>query len=279
MNALKTTFLLALLSGILVAIGGATGGRSGLIIALAIAVGMNFFAYWFSDKIVLRMYRAIPLTRDQSPQLFDILEGLTSRANMPMPRVYLLPMDAPNAFATGRDPRHAAVAVTHGILKLLNPEELEGVLAHELAHVRNRDVLISSIAATLGAAIMVLARLTIFAEMFGGGVGGRNGRGSNPIALLATLILAPVAAMMIQLAVSRSREFQADASGAELARGPHGLASALQKLEEYGKRIPMPASPATSHLFIMRPLSREAFAGLFRTHPPTRERVRRLLGR
>ncbi|MEE9291670.1 MAG: zinc metalloprotease HtpX [Acidobacteriota bacterium] len=279
MNMFKTTMLLALLSGILIAIGGATGGRSGLILALALAAGMNFFAYWFSDRFVLRMYRAIPMSRDQSPVLYDILERLTSRANIPMPRVYLLPMDAPNAFATGRDPQHAAVAVTHGILKLLNPEELEGVLAHELAHVRNRDVLISSVAATLGAAIMVLARLTMFAELFGGGGDDRGGRGSNPLALLATMILAPVAALMIQLAVSRSREFQADASGAELARSPHGLASALQKLEEYGKRIPMPASPATSHMFIMRPLSRELLAGLFRTHPPTRERVRRLLGR
>ncbi len=279
MNMFKTTMLLALLSGILIAIGGATGGRSGLILALALAAGMNFFAYWFSDRFVLRMYRAIPMSRDQSPVLYDILERLTSRANIPMPRVYLLPMDAPNAFATGRDPQHAAVAVTHGILKLLNPEELEGVLAHELAHVRNRDVLISSVAATLGAAIMFLARLTMFAELFGGGGGDRGGRGSNPLALLATMILAPVAALMIQLAVSRSREFQADASGAELARSPHGLASALQKLEEYGKRIPMPASPATSHMFIMRPLSRELLAGLFRTHPPTRERVRRLLGR
>ena len=279
MNTLKTTILLALLSGILIAIGGAAGGRSGLILALVIAAGMNFFAYWFSDRFVLKMYRAIPMSRDQSPALFDILERLTSRANMPMPQVYLLPMDAPNAFATGRDSQHAAIAVTHGILKLLNPEELEGVLAHELAHVRNRDVLISSVAATLGAAIMVLARLTIFAELFGGAGGARGGRGSNPLALLATIILAPVAALMIQVAVSRSREFQADASGAELARSPHGLASALQKLEEYGKRIPMPASPATSHLFIMRPLSREALAGLFRTHPPTRERIRRLLGR
>lgn len=279
MNKLKTTALLALLSGILIAIGGVAGGRSGLLLALFIAAGMNFFAYWFSDRFVLKMYRAIPMSREQSPVLFDILERLTTRANMPMPKIYLLPMDAPNAFATGRDPQHAAVAVTHGILKLLNPEELEGVLAHELAHVRNRDVLISSVAATLGAAIMVLARLTFFAELFGGGEGGRDDRGSNPLALLATIILAPVAALMIQLAVSRSCEFQADISGAELARSPHGLASALHKLEEYGKRIPMPASPATSHLFIVRPLSREALAGLFRTHPSTRERIRRLLGR
>lgn len=279
MNKLKTTALLALLSGILIAIGGVAGGRSGLLLALFIAAGMNFFAYRFSDRFVLKMYRAIPMSREQSPVLFDILERLTTRANMPMPKIYLLPMDAPNAFATGRDPQHAAVAVTHGILKLLNPEELEGVLAHELAHVRNRDVLISSVAATLGAAIMVLARLTFFAELFGGGEGGRDDRGSNPLALLATIILAPVAALMIQLAVSRSREFQADISGAELARSPHGLASALHKLEEYGKRIPMPASPATSHLFIVRPLSREALAGLFRTHPSTRERIRRLLGR
>ncbi len=278
MNTFKTTILLALLSGILIAIGGAVGGRSGLIIALLIAAGTNFFAYWFSDRLVLRLYRAVPMSRDQSPQLFEIIERLAARANMPMPKVYLLPMDAPNAFATGRDPEHAAVAVTHGILRLLTPEELEGVIAHEISHVRNRDILISSIAATLAAAVLVLARLTLFAELFGGG-GGRDGRGSNPLTLLATVILAPVAAMMVQLAVSRSREFEADASGAELARSPHGLASALQKIEEYGKRIPMPVSPATSHLFIVRPLSREVLSGLFRTHPPTRERIRRLLGR
>ncbi len=279
MNTVKTAFLLTLLSALLVVIGGAFGGRSGIIIALLIAAGMNFFAYWFSDRLVLKMYRAMPLSRDQAPQLFDILESLTARADMPMPRVYLIPADAPNAFATGRNPEHAAVAVTHGIMRLLNAEELEGVLAHELAHVRNRDVLIGSVAATLAAAVLVLARLAFFASLFGGG-GGRGDRGSNPIALLATVLLAPIAAGLVQMAVSRSREYQADASGARLAGSPHGLASALQKLEEYGKRIPMPsAGPAASHLFIVRPLSRETLAGLFRTHPPVRERVRRLLGR
>jgi heat shock protein HtpX len=279
MNALKTAFFLGLLSTLILLIGYAFGGERGIVLALIFAGGMNFFAYWFSDRLVLAMYRAQPVSREQAPQLFDILERLTARAEIPMPRVYILPEDAPNAFATGRDPRHAAVAVTHGILKLLSPEELEGVLAHELAHVRNRDILIGSVAATLAAAVMVLARMAQFAAWFGGGH--REERGSsNPIALLATVILAPLAAMLIQMAVSRSREYEADASGAEMTRNPYGLASALQKLEEYGKRIPMAnASPASSHLFIVRPFTGGWLTGLFSTHPPIRERIRRLTGR
>jgi heat shock protein HtpX len=278
MNTIKTTFLLTLLSVLLVLIGGAFGGRRGMILALVIAAGMNFFSYWFSDKLVLRIYRAMPLAREQAPQVFEIIERLTARAGMPMPRIYLLPEDSPNAFATGRDPEHASVAVTHGIMRLLNAEELEGVLAHELSHVRNRDILISSIAATLAAAILVLARITYIAALFGGG--SRDGRGSGPFGMLATLIVAPIAAGLIQMAVSRSREYQADESGARLAGNPYGLANALQKLEEYGKRIPMrSAGSATSHLFIVKPFSREMLAHLFSTHPPLRERVRRLLGR
>lgn len=279
MNTLKTAFFLGLLSALILFVGGAFGGRQGMIVALVIAAAMNFFSYWFSDRLVLAMYRAQPVARDQAPQLYEILERLTGRAGIPMPRVYVLPEEAPNAFATGRNPEHAAVAVTQGILRLLNTEELEGVLAHELSHVRNRDILIGSVAATLAAAIMVLANMARWAALFGGG--GRDDReGPNPIALLATAILAPIAATLIQLAVSRSREYQADASGAEMTHNPYGLANALQKLEDYSRRIPMTtAGPATSHLFIVKPLSGQSLAGLFSTHPPIRERIRRLLGR
>jgi heat shock protein HtpX len=280
MNALKTAFFLGLLSALLVAIGGVLGGRQGMLVALVIAAGMNFFSYWFSDRIVLALHRAQPLQRAQAPQLFDILERLTARAGLPMPRVYLLPEEAPNAFATGRDPAHAAVAVTHGIMRLLSPEELEGVLAHEMAHVKNRDILISSVAATLAAAVMVIASMARWAAIFGVGGRGDDRGGANPLVLLATAILAPFAAALIQLAVSRAREYQADASGAEIARSPYGLANALQKLEEHGKRIPMlSAGPASSHLFIVKPFTGVTLAGLFSTHPPIRERVRRLLGR
>lgn len=279
MNALKTAFLLGLLSAIIVGLGGVFGGRNGMVAALAIAAIMNFFAYWFSDRIVLSMHRAQPVTREQAPKLFEMLERLTARTGMPMPRVYVLPEEAPNAFATGRDPEHAAVAVTHGILRILNAEELEGVLAHELSHVKNRDILISSIAATLAAAVMMLANMARFAAIFGGGNREERG-GTNPIALLAGIILAPIAATLIQLAVSRAREYQADASGAEMTHNPYGLANALQKLEDASRRIPMlSAGPASSHLFIVKPFSGETLAGLFSTHPPIRERIRRLLGR
>ncbi|MFQ5876775.1 MAG: zinc metalloprotease HtpX [Acidobacteriota bacterium] len=280
MNNVKTTALLAVLSALLIVGGQALAGRGGMLLALVIAAVMNFFSYWFSDRLVLAWHRAQPLSRGEAPRLFEILERLTARAGIPMPRVYVLPEEAPNAFATGRDPRHAAVAVTHGILRILGEEELEGVLAHELAHVRNRDILIGSVAATLAGAIMVLARLAWFAALFGGG--SRHDRGGgNPIALLATVIVAPIAATLIHLAVSRSREFQADQSGAELAGSPSGLASALQKLEQRARLIPMrTAGPASSHLFIVRPLSGtgRTLAGLFSTHPPVRERIRRLLG-
>jgi heat shock protein HtpX len=283
MNALKTVFFLGLLSAVLVFFGGLVGGTRGMIVALALAAVMNFFSYWFSDRLVLAMYRAQPVAREQAPGLYEILERLTARAGMPMPRVYVLPEEAPNAFATGRDPQHAAVAVTQGILRLLNAEELEGVLAHELSHVRNRDILIGSVAATLAAAVMVLANMARWAAIFG--TGGRDDReGPNPIALLVTALLAPFAALLIQMAVSRSREFQADQSGADLARNPHGLANALQKLEEASKRIPLlaagsPAGQVSSHLFIVKPLTGQTFLNLFSTHPPIRERIRRLLGR
>ena len=279
MNALKTAFLLGLLSALIVALGGFLAGSRGMLMALIVAAAMNFFSYWFSDRIVLSMSRAQPVTREQAPELYGILERLTARGGLPMPRVYVLPEEAPNAFATGRDPEHAAVAVTHGILRILNAEELEGVLAHELSHVRNRDILIGSIAATLAAAVMVIAQMARFAAIFGGGQ--RDDRqGSNPIALLAGIILAPIAATLIQLAVSRSREYQADASGAELAHSPYGLANALQKLEDASRRIPMVAAgPASSHLFIVQPFTGAMLASLFSTHPPIRERIRRLLGR
>ncbi len=279
MNALKTAFFLGLLSAALIVFGNVLGGRQGMIMALGIAAAMNFFSYWFSDRLVLAMHRAQPISREQAPQLYEILERLTGRTGLPMPKVYLLPEDAPNAFATGRDPQHAAVAVTQGILRLLTVEELEGVLAHELSHVKNRDILISSVAATLAAAIMVLANMARWAAMFG--MGGRDDReGPSPIALLATAILAPIAATLIQLAISRSREFQADASGAEMTHNPYGLANALQKLEEASKRIPMAtAGPASSHLFIVKPFTGATLAGLFSTHPPIRERIRRLTGR
>ncbi|OLE66810.1 MAG: protease HtpX [Acidobacteria bacterium 13_1_20CM_2_68_7] len=279
MSALKTAFFLGLLSALIVAIGGALAGRRGMIVALGLAAAMNFFSYWFSDRLVLAMHRAQPVTREQAPQLFEILERLTARAGLPMPRVYVLPEDAPNAFATGRDPHHAAVAVTHGILRILNAEELEGVLAHELSHVKNRDILIGSIAATLAATVMVIANMARWAALFGGGQ--RDDReGANPIALLAGIILAPIAATLIQLAVSRAREFQADASGAEMTHNPYGLANALQKLEDSSRRIPMlTAGPASSHLFIVKPFTGQALANLFSTHPPIRERIRRLTGR
>jgi heat shock protein HtpX len=279
MNALKTAFFLGLLSALIVALGSVFGGPRGMIVALGVAAVMNFFSYWFSDRMVLAWHRAQPVAREQTPQLYEILERLTARAGIPMPRVYVLPEDAPNAFATGRDPHHAAIAVTHGILRLLTAEELEGVLAHELAHVKNRDILIGSIAATLAAAIMVIANMARWAAFFGGGQRDDRG-GANPITFLATVILAPIAATLIQLAVSRSREYQADASGAEMTHNPYGLANALQKLEDSSRRIPMQtAGPATSHLFIVKPFTGGAFTTLFSTHPPMRERIRRLTGR
>ena len=277
---LKTALLLGALTGLIVAVGGYFGGEQGMILAFAFAAVMNFGAYWFSDKIVLRMYRAKPISEADAPELHSIVHSLASRGNIPMPRVYILPQEAPNAFATGRNPEHAAVAVTQGLLRLLSREEIEGVLAHELSHVRNRDILISSVAATLAGAVMILARFAGFLAIFGGGRGDRGGRGGG-LGLLFTIILAPIAALMIQLWVSRTREYAADASAAELVGSPHGLASALRKLEGYKERIPMAeATPNTAHLFIVSPLSgRKAFSRLFSTHPPIEERVRRLLGR
>ena len=275
-NTLKTTALLGLMTGLLILIGGYFGGNQGMGIAFFMAFLMNFGAYWFSDRIVLAMYRAQPVSEAEAPELHRIVQGLALRANMPMPRLYILPTEAPNAFATGRDPEHAAVAATQGILRILNEEELEGVLAHELAHVRNRDTLISTIAATLAGVIMMLARMAMWMPFFGGGGRDDEDRGGGAMGFLFLAILAPIAATLIQLAISRSLEFQADESGARLTHKPYALASALQKLEVGASRLPMEANPATSHLFIVNPLRGGAMFMLFSTHPPVEERIARL---
>ncbi|MDP9269023.1 MAG: zinc metalloprotease HtpX [Acidobacteriota bacterium] len=274
-NIFKTTLLLTALTLLFLGIGRYWAGEQGMIYAFIFAVGLNFFSYFFSDKLALAMYRAQPVTREQLPRLYQIVERLTGRAGLPMPKLYVIPTDSPNAFATGRNPNHASVAVTQGILDLLTDEELEGVLAHELGHVRNRDILISSIAATIAGAITMLAR---WAMWFGGGGRDDRDRGGGLAALLM-LILAPLAAMLIQLAVSRSREYGADDSGASLTGNPYALASALEKLDAYSRRRPMMASPSTAHLFIVQPMIGMSFAELFSTHPPIAKRIARLIGR
>jgi heat shock protein HtpX len=280
-NTFKTAFLLTALTLLLMMIGRAFGGQNGMFIALAIAVVMNFVSYFFSDKIALAMYRAQPVTREELPRAYEIVERLTQKIGIPMPKMYVIPTESPNAFATGRNPQHASVAVTHGILGLLNDEEMEGVLAHELGHVRNRDILISSVAATIAGAITMLASMGRWAMIFGGwGGGDREERGGGGgIAALIMLILAPIAATLIQLAVSRSREYQADASGAHYTGNPYALASALQKLDAYSRRVPMQATPSTAHLFIIQPLLGISFGNLFSTHPPIAKRIERLTGR
>jgi heat shock protein HtpX len=267
--------LLTLLTLFLLFVGQHYGGRNGMLLALVIAVGMNFFSYFYSDKLALSMYRAQPATREQLPRVYSVVEQMTQRIGLPMPKIYVIPSDSPNAFATGRNPKHASVAVTQGILNLLNDDELAGVLAHELGHVRNRDILTSSIAATLAGAITMLARFGIF---FGGGRD--RDRGGGGIGAIFMLILAPIAAMLIQLAISRSREYEADATGAHMTGNPYALASALQKLDAYSKRLPLGATPSTAHLFIVAPLiSGTSFANLFSTHPPIAKRIERLVGR
>lgn len=277
-NGLKTALLLGLLSGLLLFIGDMLGGAQGLTIAFAFAVVMNFGSYWFSDKIVLRMYRAQEV--GPSHPLYQITARLAQRANLPMPKVYVIPDQSPNAFATGRNPQHAAVAATEGIMRVLSEHELEGVMAHELAHVKHRDILISSVAATIAATIMMAARMAMYAGMFGGygGQGDGRDRGNNPIALLAMMILAPLAAMLIQAAISRSREFVADAGGARIAGNPYGLADALRKIDAVARRVPLDANPATAHMFIVKPFSGAGLMSLFSTHPPTEQRIAALLG-
>ncbi|PYQ08039.1 MAG: protease HtpX [Acidobacteria bacterium] len=273
MNTLKSTLLLAGMTGLLLFIGQAVGGRSGMTIALLVAAVMNFAAWFWSDKIVLASYRAQPVGPPEAPELYSIVEGLAHRAGIPIPRLYVIPDPALNAFATGRSPSHAAVAATEGILRALNRDELEGVLAHELSHVINRDTLTSTVAATLAGAISWLAHMAYFMPM-----GRDRDDGPNPLVALLTVLLAPFMAMLIQLAVSRSREYEADASGARLAGHPEGLAGALRKLQAAAERIPMRnAEPATAHLFIVNPLSGRSLAGLFSTHPPLEKRIERLM--
>ena len=272
-NTIKTAMLLGALSALLLFIGQALGGAQGMVVGFVFAVASNFASYWWSDKIVLRMYAA----KEVGPghRLYEIVAMLAQRAGLPQPRVYIIPDPSPNAFATGRSPDHAAVAATEGILRVLTDDELAGVIAHELAHVKHRDILISSVAATLAAAIMLVSR---FAMFFGGG--SRDDRqGSNPIALLATIILAPLAAMLIQAAISRSREFDADAGGAAIAGGPNGLVSALRKIETASRVVPLDANPATAHMFIIKPFTTSGLLGLFSTHPPTEQRIAALLQR
>jgi len=278
-NTFKTAFLLTALTLLLMFIGRAFGGQNGMFLALIFAAVMNFVSYFFSDKIALAMYRAKPVTREELPRAYAAVERLTQKIGIPMPKMYVIPTESPNAFATGRNPSHASVAVTHGILQLLNDEELEGVLAHELGHVNNRDILISSVAATIAGAITMIANVAKWGMIFGG-YGGRDreDRGGG-FAALFMIIVAPIAAMLIQLAVSRSREYQADASGAHYTGNPYALASALQKLDAYSRRVPMQASPSTAHLFIIQPLLGMNFGSLFSTHPPIAKRIERLTGR
>jgi len=278
-NTFKTTLLLTALTVFLVVAGGYFGGRNGLLVAIIVAALMNFFAYFYSDRIALALYRAQPLKPGQLPQLHRTVERLAERAGSPMPKIYLIANESPNAFATGRDPRHASVAVTQGLLKLLSAEELEGVLAHELGHVHNRDILISSIAATLAGAITLMAEMGYWAALFGD-VGGRENdreRGGGLTGLLM-IVLAPIAAMLIQLAVSRSREYHADTTGARFTGNPHALASALRKLDAYSRRVPMAATPTTAHLFIVRPMLGMHLGSLFSTPPPIAKRIDRLIG-
>jgi heat shock protein HtpX len=279
MNTFKSTLLLVALTLFLLFVGAWLGGRNGMVLAFGISVVMNFGSYFFSDKLALAMYSAQPVTREQLPRAYEVVERLTAKQGLPMPKLYVLPTESPNAFATGRNPQHASVAVTHGILALLDDEELEGVLAHELGHVRNRDILTSSIAATLAGAITMVARMGYWASLFGGGNRDDRGRGGG-LGALMMLILAPIAATLIQLAISRSREYEADATGAHVTGNPHALARALQKLDDYSRRIPMQASPTTAHLFIVAPLLGSGGIGnLFSTHPPIKDRIQRLIGR
>ena len=276
MNTIKTTLLLGALTGLLMLIGGYFGGKSGVVIAFLFAMVMNFGSYWFSDKIVLRMYKAQEISESQAPELYGIVKNLALRGNLPMPRVYVIPENTPNAFATGRDENHAVVAVTEGITRILNRDELEGVIGHELTHIKNKDMLIGSIAATLAGAIVMLANMAQWAAIFGGVSRDDDEGGGGLIGLILMAILAPIAATVIQMAISRSREFLADAGGAKISGKPYGLAGALEKLQRASQAIPMDANPSTAHMFIVNPLTGGSLMSLFSTHPPLEERIARL---
>jgi heat shock protein HtpX len=278
-NTFKTAFLLTALTLLLIFVGRIFGGQNGMLIALILAAVLNFVSYFYSDKIALAMYRAKPATREELPRVYQVVERLTQKIGIPMPKIFVIPSESPNAFATGRNPNHASVAVTQGILDLLNDEELEGVLAHELGHVRNRDILISSIAATVAGAITYVAEIARWGMIFGGYERDSDNRGGGGFGALLMLLLAPVAAALIQLAVSRSREYQADETGAHFTGNPYALASALSKLDAYSKRLPLQATPSTAHLFIVQPFLGMNLGGLFSTHPPIAKRIERLTGR
>jgi heat shock protein HtpX len=278
MNTAKTVLLMAVLTVLLVLAGNLIGGQGGMMIAFLFAIVMNFGSYWFSDKIVLRMYRGRELAQGDNPSLFQMVQELAGRAGLPMPRLYLIEGEQPNAFATGRNPEHAALAVTEGILKTLPPDQLRGVLSHELAHVKHRDILIGTVAATMAGAVTIIAHMAQWALIFGGGRSSSDREGGSPLGGLAMLIVAPIAALLIQMAISRSREFDADAGGAQISGNPVSLANALRTLDRKAGEIPMDASPATAHMFIVNPLSGGGLAKLFSTHPPMEERIARLEG-
>jgi heat shock protein HtpX len=276
MNIVKTGLLLGVLTGLLMLIGGYFGGQKGVVIAFIFAMVMNFGSYWFSDKLILRMYKAQEVSESHAPELFAMVKNLALKASLPMPKVYIIPEDTPNAFATGRNEHHAVVAVTEGILRILNRDELEGVIAHELAHIKNRDMLIGSIAATLAGAIVMLANMAQWAAIFGGASRDNDEEGGGIVGLILMAILAPIAATIIQMAISRSREYLADEGGARVSKKPYGLAGALEKLSRASQAVPMDANPSTAHMFIVNPLSGKSLMNLFSTHPPVEERIARL---
>jgi heat shock protein HtpX len=277
-NWFKTTLLLGVLTALIVWIGHLFGGQQGMILAFILAMGMNFFSYWYSDRIVLKMYRAREVTPQENPKLYEMVSHLARRADLPLPRIYVIPNDSPNAFATGRNPEHAVIAVTEGLLQVMDRDEIIGVLSHELAHIKNRDILIGSIAATMAGAIMILASMARWTAFLGGASDDDEGGGLGAVGLIVMSILAPIAAILVQMAISRSREYHADASGAGFVGQPNGLANALEKLGAYSRRLPMQASPQTAHMFIVNPLRGSNLATLFSTHPPLEDRIARLRG-